>query len=228
MSTRGQRIFHLLREVIAQGDYPGGSRMSEVEIATTFGVSRTPVRAALSELAAEGLLDYTPNAGYVVRSHSAEDMLGIFETRAALEGLAARQAVEKGLSEEQYAQMKRVIDEAEAVLKSQEQVEGIGVYWGKANAAFHNPVSEASRNPHLQWLLRKSRDIPLVQTTLFREPDLQRIQKAHDEHIYILEAIVNRQAVRAEALAREHIYKAGAYVVSRMRSKKAAAPSSSG
>ncbi len=223
MSTRGQEVFRQLREAIARGDYSGGSRMSEVEIAAAFGVSRTPVRAALSELAAEGLLDYTPNAGYAVRSYSAEDMIGVFETRAALEGLAARQAVEKGLSEAQYAQMKRVIEEADAVLRNPGEIKGIGAYWGKANAAFHNPVSEASRNPHLQWLLRKSRDIPMVQATLFRQPDIQRIQKAHDEHIYILEAIVGRQAVRAEALAREHIYKAGAYVVARMRGKAAGA-----
>lgn len=217
MSTRGQKVYRLLHEAIAQGDYPGGCRMSEVEIATTFGVSRTPVRAALSELAAEGLLDYTPNAGYVVRSHSPEDMIGIFETRAALEGLAARQAVEKGLTQAQHEQMKRMISEADAILKKPDSIENIGAYWARANAEFHQPVSEASRNPHLQWLLQKSRAIPLVQTTLFRKPDIQRILKAHDEHIYILEAIVSRQAVRAEALAREHIYKAGAYVVSRMR-----------
>jgi GntR family transcriptional regulator of vanillate catabolism len=219
MSTRGQKVFELLFEAISRGDYPGGSRLSEVDVATTFGVSRTPVRAALSELAAEGLLDYTPNAGYTVRAYSPEDMIGIFETRAALEGLAARQAVEKGLTGDQYSQMRTVIDEAEQMLERPETLGNIGSYWGKANAAFHQPVSEASRNPHLQWLLRKSRTIPLVQITLFSEPDIARIRKAHDEHIYILEAIVNKQAVRAEALAREHIYKAGSYVVSRMREK---------
>ena len=74
-----RKVFELLRAAISRGEYQGGCRMSEVDdIAGTYGVSRTPVRAALSELAAEGLLDYTPNAGYIVRSYSPEDMIGIF------------------------------------------------------------------------------------------------------------------------------------------------------
>ncbi|MDF2118869.1 GntR family transcriptional regulator [Roseiarcaceae bacterium H3SJ34-1] len=222
MSTRVQTVSQLLRDGIMRGSYPGGFRMNEVDLATEFGVSRTPIRAALSALAAEGLLEYTPNAGYAVRSYSAKDILGVYEARAALEGLAARQAVENGLDDDQRERMGRVIRETEAMLDRDARGEDswgeeAGRRWAQANVQFHTPIVEASQNDHLHWLLRKSRHIPLVHATLHRVVDLKRIARAHEEHIYILEALRNRQAVRAEALAREHIYKAGVFVVERMR-----------
>jgi GntR family transcriptional regulator of vanillate catabolism len=233
MSTRVQTVSQQLRDGIMRGNYPGGFRMNEVDLAMEFGVSRTPIRAALSSLAAEGLLEYTPNAGYAVRSYSAKDILGVYEARAALEGLAARQAVENGLEEEQRQRMSRVIRETEAMLNkdargqdswSKDSWEDAGAHWAKANVQFHTPIVEASQNDHLHWLLHKSRHIPLVHTTLYRVVDMKRIARAHEEHIYILEALTNRQAVRAEALAREHIYKAGVFVVERMRQAEAVKP----
>jgi GntR family transcriptional regulator of vanillate catabolism len=228
MSTRVQTVSQQLRDGIMRGNYPGGFRMNEVDLAMEFGVSRTPIRAALSSLAAEGLLEYTPNAGYAVRSYSAKDILGVYEARAALEGLAARQAVENGLDDEQRQRMSRVIRETEAMLtkdaRGEDSWEDAGAHWAKANVQFHTPIVEASQNDHLHWLLRKSRHIPLVHATLYRVVDMKRIARAHEEHIYILEALTNRQAVRAEALAREHIYKAGVFVVERMRQAEAARP----
>ena len=65
--------------------YAGGMRMNEIDLATSLGVSRTPIRGALSTLAAEGLLDYTPNSGYAVRSYSSKDIAATYEVRIALE-----------------------------------------------------------------------------------------------------------------------------------------------
>lgn len=217
MSTRAERVCTQLRDSIIRGDHVAGSRLNEVDLAAEFGVSRTPIRAALSELASEGLLDYMPNAGYSVRTYSAQQMLGIFEARAALEGLATRQAVENGITEAQRALMQRAIDETEAVLSRRRWEADVTVFWSHINTWFHGAILEAAHNDHLAWLLRKSRSIPLVYSSMFRRFDLNRIAKAHEEHVTILEAITQRQAVRAESLAREHIYKAGLFVVERMR-----------
>ena len=84
-----------LREKILDGDYAPGARLNEIDISNALNVSRTPVRAGLAILAAEGLLEYVPNSGYVVRSYSAQDIEGVYAARAVLEGLAARTLAEK-------------------------------------------------------------------------------------------------------------------------------------
>ena len=70
-----------LRDLILSGRLRPNERISELGAVETTGVSRTPVRNALSTLGAEGLLDYTPNSGYVVRSYSAKDIADIYEVR---------------------------------------------------------------------------------------------------------------------------------------------------
>ncbi|HYZ30859.1 MAG TPA: GntR family transcriptional regulator, partial [Crenalkalicoccus sp.] len=67
-ATRSLSVTARLRDGILAGDHAPGEHMHEVRLAERLGVSRTPVRAALQALAAEGLLDYTPNRGYVVRA----------------------------------------------------------------------------------------------------------------------------------------------------------------
>ncbi len=81
MATRGQSVSIQLREGILNGTYAGGQRLNEADLATEFSVSRTPIRAALSALAADGVLEYTPNAGYAVKSFTAGDIAQlVFET----------------------------------------------------------------------------------------------------------------------------------------------------
>ncbi|MDI3567532.1 GntR family transcriptional regulator [Bradyrhizobium sp. Arg816] len=62
-STRFESVLDAVRAPILAGEFEPGERLHEVKLTTLLGVSRTPVRAALQELASEGLLDYTPNRG---------------------------------------------------------------------------------------------------------------------------------------------------------------------
>ena len=74
-----------LRELILRGDFPAGARLGEVELAERLGVSRTPVREALSRLAAEGLVELAPNRGARVASWTVAELEGVFDLRSALE-----------------------------------------------------------------------------------------------------------------------------------------------
>ena len=74
-----------MREVILRGELPAGARLGEVELAERFGVSRTPVREALSRLAAEGLVEIQRNRGARVASWSVEELESVFELRGLLE-----------------------------------------------------------------------------------------------------------------------------------------------
>lgn len=93
MPQAATRTALALREGILRGDFPPGARLGEVELAGRLEVSRTPVREALSRLAAEGLVELRPGRGARVRSWTPEQLRQIFEVRLRLEPYAVRLAV---------------------------------------------------------------------------------------------------------------------------------------
>ena len=84
-----------LRELVLDGAFAPGERVPEIELAKRLGVSRTPLRLALSTLAHEGLLEPLPGGGFVVRSFTRADVSDAIELRGVLEGTAARLAAER-------------------------------------------------------------------------------------------------------------------------------------
>src|SRR5262249_57337175 len=83
----------VIRESILAGRIPAGARIGEVDLARQLSVSRTPIREALSRLAAEGLVELSPNRGARVASWTPEQLREIFEVRLRLEPYAVSQAV---------------------------------------------------------------------------------------------------------------------------------------
>lgn len=217
MATRGMSVTRTIRESILSGEFGGGGRLNEVDLATALNVSRTPIRAALSTLAAEGLLAYTPNSGYVVRSYSSQDIAGIYEVRATLEGLGARLAAEKGLSDIHRGQLHKIILEGEEVASTGVWDEATSGRWQKVNDDYHSTLNAAADNAHLEFLIQKSRGIPLLNQLKFRWFDFNTLLRAQEDHAMIFEAITLRQVIRAEALAREHVYKSGARITEHWR-----------
>ena len=93
--TIRRRIYNFLREQLLSGEIQPHQHLIEAKIAQDIGTSRTPVREALHSLELEGLIESIPRVGYVVRPISEEEVEEICEIRAAIEGLAARWAMEK-------------------------------------------------------------------------------------------------------------------------------------
>ncbi len=224
MPTRSQDVLRRLREAILVGDYPPDSRLNEVDLASSFDVSRTPVRSALGTLAAEGLLHYRPNSGYVVRGFGAEDVLHVYEVRAALEGLAARLAAENGLPDALRDRMRAALSEGEAVARTA-TVDGARVEaWSRANERFHHVVFEACGNPHLLSVIERNRAVPLLRQMKFRWHHGRTVRRSQEEHEEILGAITARQGTRAEALVREHVLRFGQHLAREWRRTRAADP----
>src|SRR4051812_43714044 len=84
-STSAERTLASLRELILDGDLRPGTRLGEVELAERLGVSRTPVREALTRLAADGLVEITPNRGARVATWTVAELEGVFDLRMSLE-----------------------------------------------------------------------------------------------------------------------------------------------
>ena len=98
-STQSAWLTEHLRQTLLDGRYAPGSRLNEVHLSQQLEVSRTPVRAALHVLAGEGLVRYHANKGFVVRAFPLSEVVVAYEMRALAEGLAARLAAERGLSD---------------------------------------------------------------------------------------------------------------------------------
>jgi len=111
-----QRVTDQLRELIVTGELAGGTRLVQRDLALRIGVSQTPVRIGLSELARDGLVEVTGTGRSLVRRLTREDLEEIYAARFGLEGLAAR-AGAPALDEAGYDDMRELMRELEQIAK---------------------------------------------------------------------------------------------------------------
>lgn len=190
-----------LREAILNGDIPAGRRLREEELARVFGVSRTPVREALQQLSSEGLVDTSLHQGAIVTQLTTDDILAIYVVREALEGVSARLAARRATPEQQQ-RLIEIVDEMEAIAGSRSASE-----FAKLNLQFHAELRRAANNSHLDRILSQIEHAVLrFGTTTFAYPG--RAETTVTEHRAIVEAVIQRDPERAEALAIEHMREA--------------------
>jgi DNA-binding GntR family transcriptional regulator len=142
--TTVETITAALRREILEGERPGGQRLVEQELTARYGVARHTLRAALRELASEGLVRIEPNRGARVARLSAEDVIELYELRTALEVEAARLALER-----HRGRLPAPVHEALAVLEDACTARA----WGpinEAHAALHGALVAAAESPRIE------------------------------------------------------------------------------
>lgn len=212
MRTRSQDITDLLRQKILSGGCLPGEKLEEIPLAEALGVSRTPVRAALTLLAQEGLIDYQPKRGYQVHGFTPEEIFAAYEVRAAIEGLACRLAAQNGIDRRTAARLEACLAEGDAILaKGTLQPEDFRPYQ-TMNVTFHDTIISLSTNPWVERFVEQTHAIPLVSDRVILWHDHAVILRSHDDHHRILTAIERRQTARAEDLMREHVTFAGEFL----------------
>lgn len=210
MSGPGQRVLNLLRQMILDGELRGGDRVAELPTAERLGVSRMPVRMALRTLEQEGLLERQGARGYSVRQMTFASLSGAVAVRGVLEGLAARQAAEKGISSEVKALLLEYLDRGDALFQKGFVTESDIAEYHDINKLFHQAIVEASGNPAIHLALSRSSQLPFASVSsvtidrgnLGRE--YRRFNFAHMQHHDVVEAILNGHGARAESIMREH------------------------
>jgi DNA-binding GntR family transcriptional regulator len=187
-----------LRQAILRGDMAPAQRLVENELAEQFGVTRASVRAALIDLAAEGLVERIPNRGSRVRVVTVEEAVAITECRMVLEGLCAAKAA-VGASDEQLA---RLTELGEAMSKA--VADGEPVTYSDLNRELHDRILEFSgQQVALGLLERLNAQLVKHRFRLALRPG--RPQQSLGQHLAIIEAIRARDPRAAEAAARAHL-----------------------
>ena len=196
--TLHERVYEALLGLLGAGALAPGDQLDEQALAARLGVSRTPLRAAIARLAQEGLVVTLPYRGSFVRRFTVEEIDGLYEVRAALEGLAARKAARR-LTPAGLQAIGAIMDECRAALDA-----GDLEAYGQADARFHRALAEASGNPTLvETLDGLRRRIHRFRDLANRDPGLRR--RAAQEREQIVDALARRDAEAAGRLLEQHI-----------------------
>jgi DNA-binding GntR family transcriptional regulator len=196
MSNASIRLREEIENAIVTGGVPLGSRLDEVTLAQRFGVSRTPIREALQQLASAGLVDIQPRRGAFVATPGPDKLYEMFEVMAELEAMCGRLAARRITPET----LSRILNAHNACLSV---VDDPDAYYER-NESFHQTIYAASGNAFLeqQALALQKRLRP------YRRLQLRvgaRTRKSFSEHEAIVKALAAHDPAAASDALRGHV-----------------------
>jgi DNA-binding GntR family transcriptional regulator len=196
--TLTDRLRESIEEAIATGDLPPGARLDEAELIARFEVSRTPVREALLQLAAAGMVEMRPRHGAVVAKISLHRLIEMFEVMAELEALCGRLAARRMSASDHQ----NLLHAHHACERAREAMDPDAYYY--ENERFHRVIYEGSRNGFLteqaSALHRRLRPYRRLQLRV-----RDRLPTSFREHEGIVEAILQGDAELTAQRLREHV-----------------------
>lgn len=216
VQTKADEIAMVIEEAILSGELEPGTVLRQEQLSERFAVSRTPVREALRQLAALGVVDFVPNRGVRVRSLSRDDLREAFLVRAELEGLAAELATprmgaaelaELTAAEDEFARLTHLLrsgdfDEADFPALTTE--------WVHANEAFHDVILRAAAAPLVARMAKSMRRVFHGQSIWATHTKVDELYEENlRQHRAIHEAIASGSARGARILATEHVLSSG-------------------
>ncbi|MDD3279363.1 MAG: GntR family transcriptional regulator [Lachnospiraceae bacterium] len=197
-SSLRSKVYQDIRDDILCGNYEQGEELAELVLGDHYGVSRTPVREALRQLALEGLVELIPNKGAYAKGISAKDVEDIYLIRSRLEGLCARWAAEK-ITPDELSRMEETICLSEFHAGREEYEH---VY--EQDSHFHELMYEASHSRMLSALLSQYHQY-VQKVRKLSIQNHKRSTMSSAEHKKILDAIQSHNGDAAEELATQHV-----------------------
>jgi DNA-binding GntR family transcriptional regulator len=187
-----------LRNLIVEGVLAPGMKLNERELCETLGISRTPLREAMKVLAAEGLIDISPNRGAFVSRMSETEIRETFEVMSGLESQSGELAAMR-ITPVEIAEIK-ALHYAMLACRAQNDLPG---YYSR-NQAIHNKINEAARNSVLRqmYLSLNRRLLALRFRSNFQAEKWDRAVQEHEEMIKALES---RDGSRLGSILRQHL-----------------------
>lgn len=207
------QVYEAVREAIFRGEMTPGSHLSEVYLSDQLGVSRAPIREALLQLEAEGIVELVPNKGAFVKGLSYKEIEEIYTARSLLEGYAAASAADHATPDD----INKIVKAAEKA----KQMAGIGDLRKTLDADFdfHRLVWSVSGHSLIKSILEKLesqiRAFMIVQAPLFGE-----LVNSVMDHQELADAIGNGDSSAARKVMAEHITTAGKKVLAWLATEK--------
>jgi DNA-binding GntR family transcriptional regulator len=187
-----------IRRFIVEGVLEPGKKLNERELCETLGISRTPLREALKVLAAEGLIEISPNRGASVSQMSEFEIREMFELMSGLEAFSGELACER-ITPLEIAEIK-ALHYAMLACRAQNDLSG---YYSR-NQAIHDKINEAARNTALRqtYVSINRRLMALRFRSNFQTPKWDSAIRDHEE---MIEALETRDGRRMGEILRKHL-----------------------
>lgn len=197
-----------IRARILSGEIPIGAQLRQAELADSLGVSRTPVREALRQLQAGGLIEVLPNRGAVVRVPAPWEVREAYEVRAELEGLACVRAV-RAVTPDVLRELREVNETVRTVSGTPAPAEGSSPSTA-ANDCFHTLIHTAAGNERLARAIKEINEaFPRNVSALVLQDNPRHREDNIREHERIVEALAAEDAEQARAEMKAHVISAG-------------------
>jgi DNA-binding GntR family transcriptional regulator len=209
VTRASERAAGAVRDLILHGELAAGARLGEAELAERLGVSRTPVREALTRLAAEGLVEIVPNRGARVSSWTVTELQEVFDLRAALEPRLTALAVPHAATAD--------VDALEALAEEMLTVGSPGPGQDldaivPLNRAFHGRLVALADHPAMAGALAGAIHAPIVLRN-FHAYDRASLRRSLSHHLEIVAAVRAGDPEWAQAVMTAHIHNARAVMV---------------
>lgn len=197
-------VYQTLRDCILSQEFQSGERLNVKELATTLGVSLTPVKEAINRLAIEGLVAINPRSGTYVTEISSEELAETFELRMALECLAAEKCVER-ITDEELREIEELVRGLDGPVRTDRERK----VHERRNHEFHDRIVSLSGNRKLIDTYRSlNAHIKIARVHYSREGWEGRIELERKEHNQIFRALRRRDRDGVVRILRTHIQRA--------------------
>ena len=196
--TQTDRLAEAIAEAVVTGEFPPGSRLDENGLAERYGVSRTPVREALRQLATTGLIDLKPRRGATVAGASAAQLDVLFGAMAEMEATCARLAA-MGMSPIERRRLQHLHDGmTDLVLRDDRDG------FAAANLTFHTMIYTGAQNDIIADVASGLRR----RLAPYRRAQFQtagRLSRSHEEHGAVVRAVLAGDVASAHAAMFHHM-----------------------
>lgn len=191
-------LFSAFKQAITLGRIPAETMINEKQLAQSLHISRTPIRAALDQLAAERLVERKAGSGVIVRGISKRDAEEVFEIRVVLETLATTKAA-RNMTEEDFEELRELLERGQR-LNASDDVEGVVDNWDD----FNRFIFAKANSPRLQSIIEPLQAYTRYFRNVSARPEERRNQ-ALEEHWGIYLAMRFGPEKKIEQVVRAHL-----------------------
>ncbi len=194
-----EEIYQFLTEKIQSKEFSVGDKLSEVPIANALGVSRTPVREALNQLAFEGFITKIPYRGFFIKMHDLNKAMEVYETIAYVDSAVAVLAC-PFMHDIDYRKMSEIIAKINIAIEFENFID-----YSNLQIAFHNIYADKCKNQFLKDTLYSLKFSHVPHTYMSKDKDVFKAYSLNnEEHNIILEAFKQKDLILLEKVIRSH------------------------